>query len=197
MQRKLYELVINEELDNELEVSCVSGVDRPAIERGFLAFNESNTPMQFVEVNEDERILVGPAMIPNTPIRRIDEATGEEYDVFFSKDTIEKIAVKFFAKGFQNNFNLMHDPNLKMDGVVFFQSFIKDSNKGIEGMTGDYIDGTWFLGAKVYNDEVWAKVKSGEIKGWSVEGIFGYKAMPMPIEQQQYDAILKIISELN
>ena len=136
-------------------------------------------------------------MIPNTRIRRIDETTGEEYDVFFSKNTIEKIAVKFFAKGFQSHFNLMHDPNLKMDGVVFFQSFIKDSSKGVQGMTGDYEDGTWFLGAKIYNDEVWAKVKSGEIKGFSVEGTFGYKAMPMPIEQQQYNEIMKIISELS
>jgi hypothetical protein len=32
--------------------------------------------------------------------------------------------------------------------------------------------GTWCVKARVTDDEVWAKVKSGELKGWSLEGSF-------------------------
>ena len=170
----LFELVINENLENELEVNYIAGVDKPAIQKNFYAFKEQQHRLSFAQVNEDERIVIGAAMVPDSPIPRKDD-DGAEYFVFFSKETINTIAIKFFAKDFQKNFNIMHDPTQVMDGVVFFQSFIKDSTKGVQGMTGDYPDGTWFLGAKVYNDAVWAKIKSGEIKGWSVEGMFGFK----------------------
>ncbi len=50
----------------------------------------------FSVVNNEERIVVGPAMIPDMPIFRSD-STGE-YFVFFDKKTIETIALKFYAK---------------------------------------------------------------------------------------------------
>lgn len=183
--RPLFELKISENLNDDLEVNAVAGVDNPAIEKNFLAFNSVKQPMSFAEIKQDERIVIGAAMIPDLKILRIDDKTGEEYDVFFSKETIAQIAVKFFEKDFQKNFNLMHDPNQIKDGVIFFQSFIKDESKGILGMQGDYPDGTWFLGAKVNNDEVWGKIKSGEIKGWSVEGMFNYQKTPDTLEQLQ------------
>lgn len=218
--RPLFELKINANVADELQVDYVAGVDKPAIERNFLAFdaqnfvepnaNESENDFMsrcivyninegkeqeqaiaicssiweqqhkantnFAEIKDEERIVFGAAMIPNLKIYRKD---GEnEFDVFFSAETIKEIAVKFFAKGFQNNFNIMHDAGQQMDGVVFFQSVIKDDSKGIQGLQGDYPNGTWFLGAKINNDEVWNKIKSGEIKGFSVEGLFNYKQVP-------------------
>jgi hypothetical protein len=74
------------------------------------------------------------------------------------------------------NVNLFHDPNLQTEGVTIFESFISDASRGILPMKGfeDLPDGSWFISAKVENDDVWNKIKAGEVKGFSVEGIFSY-----------------------
>lgn len=189
----VYELKISENPEDDFQVYAVAGVDKPATGVGFFAFSEQESVMNFAQVNEDERIVIGAAMIPDMMIYRKNE-DGKEFNVFYSKETIEQIAVKFFDKDFQKNFNLMHDPAQQKDGVVFFQSFIKDAAKGIDGMKDNNPDGTWYLGAKINNDEVWQKVKSGEIKGWSVEGYF--KMQPQEMTDEEAVAELrKMIAE--
>jgi len=95
-----------------------------------LAQIDREQKMKFSVINEDERVVVGPAMIPDLPIYRKDE-TGE-YFVFFDKKTIETIALKFYAKGFQQNANEMHAK--AVEGITFFQSWIADESKGIPKM---------------------------------------------------------------
>jgi hypothetical protein len=131
----------------------------------------------FSVVNNEERIVVGPAMVPDMKIYRRDE-TGEYY-VFFDKKTIETIALKFYSKGFQQSANEMHMKPI--EGVTFFQSWIADESKGIPKMKQfeDLPDGTWFLGAKIMNDETWAKVKDGTFRGFSVEGMFDMTEIKM------------------
>lgn len=177
----VYKLVINEELDSTQEVNAVAFVDVPAIGENFFAFKQHQ---KFAIVNEDERIVVGAAMIPNMLIYRKDE-TGE-YNVVFDAETIAKIAQKFFEKGYQKNGNEMHDENKPVD-VVFYQSWIADENKGIPKMKQfeDLPDGTWFLGAKVNSDETWAKVKDGTFKGFSVEGFFDMKPVKMSMSDEE------------
>jgi len=137
----------------------------------------------FSVVNNDERIVVGPAMIPDMPIFRAD-STGEYY-VYFDKKTIQTIALKFYAKGFQQNANEMHQT--PVDGVTFFMSWIADESKGIPKMKQfeNLPDGTWFLGAKVMNDETWSKVKDGTFKGFSVEGMFDMTEIKMKMNEEQ------------
>jgi hypothetical protein len=137
----------------------------------------------FSVVNSEERIVVGPAMIPDMPIYRRDE-TGEYY-VFFDKKTIETIALKFYAKGFQQSANEMHTK--PVEGITFFMSWIADESKGIPKMKQfeDLPDGTWFLGAKVMNDETWSKVKDGTFKGFSVEGMFDMTEVKMRMKEEE------------
>ena len=68
----------------------------------------------------------------------------------------------------------MHDSNQTYDGVTLFESFISDEQRGIMPMKGfeDSPWGSWFGSMIVDNDEAWAKVKDGTIRGFSVEGIF-------------------------
>jgi hypothetical protein len=166
-------LEIDESNGSDLEVNYVAMVDKPAIESNWQAFTEV-VPMGFAVANEDEQILIGAAMIPDKLIYRNEPEIGEFF-VKFDRPTIEKIALKFFENGYQKNVNLMHSPDHQLNGVTFFQSFIQDKEKGVPGMPGDYPDGTWFLGAKVNNPEAWQLVKTGKVKGWSVEGMFRYK----------------------
>jgi hypothetical protein len=135
-------------------------------------------------VNEDKQEIFGPAMLADVAIYRNDLQLGE-YNVVFDKATIYKIAQKFFEKDFNKNFNLMHDPNQKCKGVYAFQSYIVDSTEGRPAPKGyeDAKDGSWFLGVKVNNAEVWAKIKSGEIKGFSVEGVFEYKKQELTADE--------------
>jgi len=197
----LFKLTIKEDEEAIQEVNAVALVDVPAIGQPFFSFNkhqvvqpekiDKEKKYSFSVVNEDERVVIGPAMIPDLPIYRADE-TGEYY-VFFDKKTIETIALKFYAKGFQQNANEMHSKFI--DGITFFQSWIADESKGIPKMKQfeDLPDGTWFLGAKIENDETWAKVKDGTFKGFSVEGMFDMTEIKM---RKSADDIIAKLREL-
>ena len=153
--------------------------------------------LSFGAINEDKQEIFGPAMLADVPIYRNDSQLGE-YNVVFDKATIYKIAQKFFEKDFNKNFNLMHDPNQKCTGVYAFQSYIVDSTEGRPAPKGyeDAMDGSWFLGVKVNNPEVWAKIKSGEIKGFSVEGVFEYKKKELTAKEIYYQ-IQKLLEEVD
>jgi len=171
MDLPVFEMVINPEETSDVEVAAVAFVDKPAIEKNFLAFKDQR--IQFA-VNPDKRIVSGPAMVADQLIYRKDE--NGEYNVFFSAETISDIAIKFFKKDYQKNINLFHDPNMSQEGVTIFESFVSDASRGIQPMKGfeDLPDGSWFISAKVENEDVWNRIKSGEVKGFSVEGIFSF-----------------------
>jgi len=194
MEKQLptYRLVIDDSLKSELQVDYVALVDKPAIDKDFLKFGKQLT----FAANEDKQELFGPAMLADVPIYRRDDQLGE-YNVVFDEATIYAIAQKFFEKGFNQNFNIMHDPKQKCEGVFVFQSYIVDSKQGRPAPVGfeDAKDGSWFLGVKVKNSDIWEKVKTGDVKGFSVEGVFSYKKKPMEPEQI-LEAIQNLISQL-
>ncbi len=196
MKLPIYQLEISEDLNDDVEVDFVALVDRPAIERDFLKFKEDKA--KFVIQSEDRRIVSGALMLADTPIYRNDQ--NGEYYVTFTKDTIEKIAQKFFKKGYQSNVNLMHDEALAVEGVTMYESFIVDSSRGVMAMKGfeDAPEGSWFGSFKVENESVWNKIKSGEFKGFSVEGIFNYKKekQPMSVEEALWSEICSILEQV-
>src|SRR5690242_14668406 len=174
MELQVYKARIDPAFDSDLEVNYIGLVDRPAIERNFQAFKAQQQRAAFV-LNEEKRIISGPAMIADMPIYRKDDQLGEYY-VVFDKLAIQTIVEKFSAKGYLKNFNLFHDQQQKVSDVTIFNSFVSDAELGIPPMTGfeDVADGSWFISAKVNNPAVWDAVKSGTIKGFSVEGLFNY-----------------------
>ena len=98
-----------------------------------------------------------------------------EYYAIFKKETIKALVQKLFKENKHNNFNEQHNAFKILDGVYIYQSFITDAELGISAPSGfeNVADGTWFIAAKVENDEAWAKVKKeGLLKGFSVEGVF-------------------------
>jgi hypothetical protein len=196
MELPIYQLEISDDLNDGAEVDFVALVDRPAIERNFLKFKEAKT--NFAIQSEEKQIVSGALMLADTPIYRND--SNGEYYVTFTKATIEKIAQKFFKKGYQSNVNLMHDGDKQVDGVTMFESFIVDSERGIQAMKGfeDAPEGSWFGSFKVENEEVWSKIKSGEFKGFSVEGIFNYKKekQPISVEEAMWAKIVEVLDQV-
>ena len=194
LELPVYMLDITDDVNDDAQVDFISLVDRPAIQKNWNAFNNTQ---KFEIVSEDRRIISGPIMLADTPIFRSDANYGDYY-VAFSAETILKIAKKFFKKGFQSNVNLMHDQNQAFDDITLFESFISDQTRGIMPMKGfeDAPWGSWFGSMVVDNNEAWAKVKNGEIMGFSVEGLFNYKPREVSKVASMVDEIKRILSEV-
>ncbi|WP_322518624.1 XkdF-like putative serine protease domain-containing protein [Chitinophaga sancti] len=190
-----YEIFIDENEDSF--VSAVALVDKPAIEKNFFAFNE-HTKLQF-SYDDERQELIGPAMIPDIEIYRKEQNTGAEYNVFFSKETIRQIAQVFFKKNFANNTNISHT-DIPAHSYIF-QSYIVDDDKGIKSPKGiDVPDGSWIVGMKVTDNTVWQDIKSGKLKGFSVEGLFQFSDSQVKHDKSTTDedliAILKKFNSL-
>ena len=126
--------------------------------------------------NEEKRIVLGPAMVPDQKIFRKD-AMGNPYYVFFTKETIRMIAEKYMKNQYTRNNDLMHDGKAVKD-VYVIESWIKedDNDKSTKYGYGDLPIGTWMVAMKIaktpMGDKVWNQVKEGKLNGFSVSGFF-------------------------
>lgn len=166
---ELYELLVDGEEDGVFAVSAVSS---PAIERGFVYMNKQEITLQ--SVSDEKRLVAGPLLIPNKKILRVSE-DGLPYAIYFSPETIETIARKFMKNKFNGEVTVEHDR--KVDGVYLTENWIIDETKKDKSNQYGFMlpKGTWFGIYKVENDKVWEKIKSGELKGFSVEALLEHK----------------------
>ena len=163
--KPLLRLTINGDEDG---VNIISLVEFPAVEQNFIQLSKQY-PMH-LSLNEEKRELLGVALIPDMPIYRSDE--NGEYYITFTAEAIRKAAIDFYRKLNVNNADVEHTHNLE-NGITYFQSMILDKENGIcPAAFKDLPDGSWLVGCKVENDSVWNAVKSGEVKGFSIDGYF-------------------------
>ena len=99
---EIIELLLDEE--NEVSgIDAISIVENPAIESDFLALKAQEVKM--AQVDEEKKILMGAALIPNKPIYRKTEE--KEYYVYFSADTVRKASELFFVNGNQHRLRVV------------------------------------------------------------------------------------------
>ena len=166
---EIIELFIDE-TDEVSGIEAISVVENPAIESDFVALKQQE--FKLAEVDQEKRILMGAALIPNKPIYR--QSGEQEYYIYFSKATVRKASELFFINGNQNNSTLEHELQLK--GLTAVESWIVESEQDKSRMYDLNVPmGTWMVSMKVNNDDVWKKVKAGEVKGFSIEGYFADK----------------------
>jgi hypothetical protein len=168
---KLYELVVEDE--NVDEIFAVSLVLNPAIESNFIYFDKEE--IKFTSINDEKRIVLGPILLPDKKILRVD-AFGEPYEVFFTKDTVAQLAQNYLMKKYQGEATLEHDK--KINDVVLVESWIKESKlndkSNIYGLNLPV--GSWVGMFKINNDDIWNNyVKTGKVKGFSIEGAFEHQ----------------------
>ena len=188
---KIVELILDEQqLANGID--AISIVESPAIESNFIALNSQK--VEFKAVDEDKHILLGPALIPNKPIYRNQD--GEEFYVYFSKSTIEKASQLYLKRGNQAKATLEHQ--ISLAGLTLVESWIKvdmEKDKSAAYGLNDPI-GTWYVAMKVDNEEIWTEfVKTGKVKGFSIEGFFADKSTEMTKVSKE-DIILSQLREL-
>lgn len=148
--------------------------------------------------DEDKRIIVGAAMVPNKMIHRYDNL-GNMYYVYFSKSSIKKMAEKFMRQKRTDETNIEHDGiKLGADKVFVTESWIsEDSEKDKSAAYGFSLPaGTWFVSMKVKDSKIWKMIKSGELTGFSVEGLFAEKSL-FSKEDKQLNQIKQILKSIN
>ena len=187
----IIELIIDEN-DEFSGIDAISIVESPAIEENFVALNE-HKEYKFAEIDKDQQILIGPVLIPNKPIYRRE---GEnEYYIYFTKETVKKASELFLMKGKQNNSTYEHFE--KINGLSMVESWIvEDSEKDKSAIYGMNLPvGTWAGTIKVNNEDIWNNfVKTGKVKGFSIEGYFAEKAeRPKEVIEEELSAGYKLL----
>ena len=171
----IYDVVID---DEQLGLTAVSFVDEPAIMEDFVAFNADK--MLWLSSHE-KREVVSPILIPNQLILRKNE-DGQLYYIRWTEEAITNAAAKFLANGFWNNVTIMH-PTFYNKDMKYVDSLEKDVYLLrmwlVENPATDDINtkfgfknlpkGTLCVHYKVHNRQLWRRIKSGELRGLSIE----------------------------
>ena len=133
-------------------------------------------PGTFAFSSDDEMIVTGPAMVPQQLIVRKD-TMGNPFHVYFSKETIRKIAQKFFEYNKQNNTDVNHDDNITTNNTLLESWIVEDPKMDKSTAMGFNVPaGTWMASYKINDEETWKKIKNGELNGYSIAGNFIEKA---------------------
>jgi len=180
---KIIELILDENAMLN-GIDAISIVENPAIEKNFVALNKQYKT-QFAEQDSEKRILLGPALIPNKTIYRYQD--GEEFYVYFSQKTIRRAAELYLMRGNQNKSTLEHEAQLS--GLSVVESWIVENpevdKSALYGM--EMPKGTWMVSMKVNNESVWDNfVKTGAVKGFSIEGFFADKVNMSEVKMESY-----------
>ena len=164
----LYELMFDDN-DSTLGCSKISLVEEPAVEEFFLKFSKDEQEKEhksFYFKDDSKHIVTGIAMRADYPIYRNQD--GQEFYVQFSKDTIDKMMQKFMKE--QRQFDISLDHNKDVRDCYLIESFIINKERGIcPNEFSDVEDGSWIISVKIENQDVWNKICSGEVKGFSIE----------------------------
>ncbi len=179
-------------------VSCVSFVENPAIQRGWVALSGATVPegratALRLAANPQKQVVTGPALVPGLDILRIAE-DGSPYFIQFDAETIEATALRFAEKGQHNNTNEAH--SIALSGNTVYQSWIVDDSGNDKayglGYTPEQVPpGTWMLSAKITDADTWAKVQKGELTGFSIEAFFDTEELKLATAKVAQPARMK------
>lgn len=168
----IIELILDEENEEMVGIEAVSIVENPAIESDFIAMSDQE--IKLAKVDDEKRIVMGAALIPNKPIFR--KRNDTMFYVYFSEDTVRRSSELFFQNGNQSNATLEHQ--MKANGLTVVESWIVEGEQDKSRIYGlDVPKGTWMISMKITDDKLWAEIKEGKkYKGFSIEGFYSDRA---------------------
>lgn len=166
-------------LDNT-GIMAVSFVEYPAIESNFVALKKKPIETK-LNVNKQKQLLTGALLIPDQLIYRRDYNLGEYY-ITFSKEEIERIALKMMrTREPLGKTTHQHEKALKGNHLAELW-IVSDSkrDKAVALGLGELPVGTLVVSYKIENPTYWrTEVLTGNVKGFSLEGIFNFNNVEM------------------
>lgn len=193
MEYPIYDITFDPTQD--IGMSAISFVDYPAICQDFVYFSKDGKANHcelksgsIIMANAEKHEIVSPILIPNQLILRVDE-NGQKYYNRWTKEVIEELATYYFLNQFQNNFTIMHSFFQEHKDDYYEQSYqtyegyfipdvymlrmwiIDDETRDEANKKYGYHlpNGTLMVHLKVHNRKLWRRIKSGELKGLSIE----------------------------
>jgi len=180
---------------NEKEdgVFAVSLVESPAIEENWVALSSQGIELKVAD--EERRVVVGMALVPEKRIFR--KMKGKEFNIYFSKETISKTQELYMKNLNANNVTTEHERPIK--GATVIESWIVEDPKNDKSNLYklNAPEGAWCIMMKIYNDEEWDAVKSGDYKGFSIEGVFqGFEALEASKQLTEEEKLIQTIKQI-
>ena len=189
MMKKLQDIELTIKDENKDGVFAISLVENPAIEENWVYLSSQEIELKVID--EEQRIVVGYALIPDKKIFR--KVQDKEFNIYFSADTIKKTAELYMKQLNLNNVTTEHTK--KIEGASVIESWITQDEKfdkvnlyGIKPIIGG-----WAVMMKIYNDAEWKEIKDGNYKGFSIEGKFdGFEQL----EQNKQKTLIEEVKEI-
>ena len=173
------------------EAFACSLVTNPAVEELFVSFAEDK-PLIEKFADDSKHMLTGVVAIPNKPIYRRNK-DGEEYDIVFSAEAIEKMAMNYMRNYRQNEVTLQHQE--ETDGVYLVEQWIKHDEyrdkSAVIGLSEDLPVGSWIQTYYVDSNDVWQRIQSGELRGLSLECALGLQEFESQIDKNDNNMEIK------
>lgn len=184
MKLPIYDIIIDTESE-DLNMSCISLVTDPAVERDFECFSKNNKPMKFSVTDQEKHCITGVAIRADVPIYRYSPDKGEYY-VRFSKETIEQIVYKYSKQNLWNSVSLEHSGQ-NIDSAVMVEFYLKSDTKCPKGFE-EIENGSLMVTYKITDENLWDTVKnSDEINGFSIEIMADLQPTNEFIENEEED----------
>jgi hypothetical protein len=118
-----------------------------------------NRSLEVIEKREDQRIVLGVALVPD-----VEDAQGD----IINAEEIAQGAHDFMANyGAQRtHMGIMHKATTNK--VVILESYIAPVDLYVNGKT--IVEGSWVVKIKVNDGQIWKKVKNGQFQAFSIGG---------------------------
>lgn len=197
----VYKLIINDN-ENQTYIDVLSLIeDDPAILIDWVALKNEVMPVKLAIQSEEKQRIMTPVLLPNQYILRFDKTgklTGQingEYYITIDALSIELAVQRFFKKYYNKtvNFNLNHnaDDVLNNDQVYIYESWLTSKNDKSKDFGFNVPEGSWMVTLQIDDNELWDRIKSGELTAISMEGMFNYGAVVDEVTKQYNSAELK------
>lgn len=121
--------------------------------------------MRFIKADKLHQVVYGEVYIPAIP-----DSQGD----FMSAEAVQEMAWDFLRGGRTAMVDLEHDN--KLYGCAVVESFV--AREGDH----DFIPGSWVAGIHVPSPELWAKIETNEINGFSFQGIGASQSVEIELE---------------
>ncbi len=194
-ETKIVELVIDES-NESLAIDAISLVSAPAIEENMVYMSKAKNNLTLAKIDSEKQEIISPALIPLKNIYRYDADTDSDYYVYFSKDTVKRCAYSYLKNNNHHKATYQHEE--RVSGVLTVESWIIEDSKTDKSTLYGYSlpAGTWMVKMSITNPDLWEKVKTGDVKGLSIEGFFTSKYEAMQKKQPTNEEILSALNEI-